>query len=158
LSGRWVARSARVADRGSGSSSANAWRPSTGRTRSGSPGRRPPRMSDASWSPSRTISSLRRDRQGSREAVSRRVPGATPEVHRAAATEAEAEGMSLNAWVETAITAAVSERRGSTNRRRRPRRPQCVRRRGRIRDYAVAVDETRCQASLGSGQNPARVC
>lgn len=43
----------------------------------------------------------------------------TPEFHRAAATEAEAEGMSLNAWVETAITAAVSERRGSKDRRRR---------------------------------------
>jgi hypothetical protein len=123
LSGRWVARSARVADRGSGSSSANAWRPSTGRTRSGSPGRRPSRMSQTLPGVRRGLSrALRRDRQGSREAVSRRVPGATPEVHRAAATEAEAEGMSLNAWVETAITAAVSERRGSTNRRRRARK------------------------------------
>jgi predicted HicB family RNase H-like nuclease len=33
----------------------------------------------------------------------------TPEVHRAAAKEAEASGMSLNAWVETAITGAVKE-------------------------------------------------
>ena len=35
----------------------------------------------------------------------------TPEVHRAAAVEAEASGMSLNAWVEAAITSAVRETR-----------------------------------------------
>ena len=35
----------------------------------------------------------------------------TPEVHRAAATAAEAEGMSLNAWVETALTAVAAQSR-----------------------------------------------
>ena len=35
----------------------------------------------------------------------------TPEVHRAAAVEAEASGMSLNAWVEAAITSVVRETR-----------------------------------------------
>jgi predicted HicB family RNase H-like nuclease len=35
----------------------------------------------------------------------------TPELHRAAANEAEASGMSLNAWVEAAITSVVRERR-----------------------------------------------
>jgi predicted HicB family RNase H-like nuclease len=35
----------------------------------------------------------------------------TPEVHRAAAVQAEASGMSLNAWVEEAITAMVREPR-----------------------------------------------
>jgi predicted HicB family RNase H-like nuclease len=35
----------------------------------------------------------------------------TPEVHRAAVREAEAAGMSLNAWVEGAITAVVGEQR-----------------------------------------------
>jgi predicted HicB family RNase H-like nuclease len=35
----------------------------------------------------------------------------TPEVHRAAAVEAEASGMSLNAWVEAAITSVVREAR-----------------------------------------------
>ena len=40
----------------------------------------------------------------------------TPEVHRAVATAAEAEGMSLNAWVETAITAVAEQRRASTTR------------------------------------------
>ena len=35
----------------------------------------------------------------------------TPEVHRAAAIEAEASGMSLNAWVEAAITSVVKEHR-----------------------------------------------
>ena len=37
----------------------------------------------------------------------------TPEVHRAAAIEAEAAGMSLNAWVEEAITSVVREKRPS---------------------------------------------
>jgi predicted HicB family RNase H-like nuclease len=37
----------------------------------------------------------------------------TAEVHRAAATQAEASGMSLNAWVETAIATAVRHRTGS---------------------------------------------
>ena len=45
----------------------------------------------------------------------------TPEVHRAAAREAETAGMSLNAWVETAIVAVVRERRGSEKRPRRTR-------------------------------------
>ncbi len=35
----------------------------------------------------------------------------TPEVHRAATVEAEASGMSLNAWVEAAITSVVRETR-----------------------------------------------
>lgn len=34
----------------------------------------------------------------------------TPELHRAAAIEAEASGMSLNAWVEATITSVVRER------------------------------------------------
>jgi len=37
----------------------------------------------------------------------------TPEVHRAAATAAEAEGLSLNAWVETTISSVALQRRGS---------------------------------------------
>jgi predicted HicB family RNase H-like nuclease len=43
----------------------------------------------------------------------------TPEVHRAAAVNAEAAGMSLNAWVETAITTAAKERTGSAKSSRR---------------------------------------
>ena len=35
----------------------------------------------------------------------------TPELHRAAAVEAQASGMSLNAWVEAALTSVVRERR-----------------------------------------------
>jgi predicted HicB family RNase H-like nuclease len=35
----------------------------------------------------------------------------TPELHRAAAIEAERSGMSLNAWVEAALTSVVRERR-----------------------------------------------
>lgn len=35
----------------------------------------------------------------------------TPELHRAAAIEAEASGMSLNAWVEAAIDSVVREKR-----------------------------------------------
>lgn len=52
----------------------------------------------------------------------------TPELHRAAAIEAEASGMSLNAWVEAAITSVVRETRpayeGSqaSNKRRRGRK------------------------------------
>ena len=37
----------------------------------------------------------------------------TPELHRAATIEAEAAGMSLNAWVEATITTVVRERRPS---------------------------------------------
>jgi len=37
----------------------------------------------------------------------------TPELHRAATIEAEASGMSLNAWVEATITSVVRERRPS---------------------------------------------
>jgi predicted HicB family RNase H-like nuclease len=43
----------------------------------------------------------------------------TPEVHRAASKKAEASGMSLNAWVETAITSAVKEQPESVKRYRR---------------------------------------
>jgi hypothetical protein len=43
----------------------------------------------------------------------------TPEVHRAVATAAEAAGMSLNAWVETAITTVVRDREASGARRTR---------------------------------------
>jgi predicted HicB family RNase H-like nuclease len=43
----------------------------------------------------------------------------TPEVHRAAAMNAEAAGMSLNAWLESAITTAVKEPPGSAKRSRR---------------------------------------
>lgn len=43
----------------------------------------------------------------------------TPEVHRAVATAAEAAGMSLNAWVETAITTVVRDREASRARRTR---------------------------------------
>jgi len=35
----------------------------------------------------------------------------TPELHRAATIEAEASGLSLNAWVEATITSVVRERR-----------------------------------------------
>ena len=35
----------------------------------------------------------------------------TPEVHRAVATAAEADGVSLNAWVETTISAIANQRR-----------------------------------------------
>lgn len=35
----------------------------------------------------------------------------TPELHRAASIEAEASGMSLNSWIEAAITSAVREKR-----------------------------------------------
>jgi predicted HicB family RNase H-like nuclease len=42
----------------------------------------------------------------------------TPEVHRAVATAAEAEGMSLNAWVETAIS-TVAEKRKPARRAKR---------------------------------------
>ena len=37
----------------------------------------------------------------------------TPEVHRAVATAAEAEGVSLNSWVETTISAIADQRRGA---------------------------------------------
>jgi len=37
----------------------------------------------------------------------------TPELHRAAVVEAEAAGMSLNAWLEQAITSVVKESRPS---------------------------------------------
>jgi hypothetical protein len=42
----------------------------------------------------------------------------TPELHRAAAIEAEAAGMSLNAWVEATITAVVREGRPDYGKRR----------------------------------------
>jgi predicted HicB family RNase H-like nuclease len=37
----------------------------------------------------------------------------TPEVHRAVATAAEAEGVSLNAWVESTLTAVVGQEKGA---------------------------------------------
>jgi len=37
----------------------------------------------------------------------------TPELHRAAAIEAESSGKSLNAWVEETLTSIVKERRAS---------------------------------------------
>jgi predicted HicB family RNase H-like nuclease len=40
----------------------------------------------------------------------------TPELHRAAATVAEASGLSLNAWVEAAIAAVVKEPPSSAKR------------------------------------------
>ena len=43
----------------------------------------------------------------------------TPDVHRAVATAAEAEGMSLNAWVESTLTAVATQQR--TTRTRTPR-------------------------------------
>lgn len=43
----------------------------------------------------------------------------SPEVHRAAAVEAEASGLSLNAWVEAAITAVARERLGPPKKARR---------------------------------------
>lgn len=43
----------------------------------------------------------------------------TPKVHRAAAIEAEASGLSLNAWVESVITTVVKERGASASRTRR---------------------------------------
>ena len=43
----------------------------------------------------------------------------TPDVHRAAAKNAEASGMSLSAWVETAIATAAKERPASVKRSRR---------------------------------------
>lgn len=53
----------------------------------------------------------------------------TPEVHRAAAVSAEAEGMSLNAWVETAIATAVEERAGSAGRSRRSAKTSATKKR-----------------------------
>lgn len=37
----------------------------------------------------------------------------TPEVHRAVATAAEAEGVSLNAWVESTLTAVAGQEKGA---------------------------------------------
>ena len=47
----------------------------------------------------------------------------TPEVHRAAAIEAESSGMSLNAWVEETITSVVKERRSGYQRSKGPAKP-----------------------------------
>lgn len=47
----------------------------------------------------------------------------TPEVHRAAAIEAESSGMSLNAWVEETITSVVKERRPGYQRSKGPAKP-----------------------------------
>jgi predicted HicB family RNase H-like nuclease len=43
----------------------------------------------------------------------------TPEVHRAVATAAEAEGVSLNAWVESTLTAVAGQERGAQRARAR---------------------------------------
>ena len=50
----------------------------------------------------------------------------TPELHRAVTVQAEASGMSLNAWVEATLTAVVRERRqecgrSQDTRRKRPK-------------------------------------
>jgi predicted HicB family RNase H-like nuclease len=55
----------------------------------------------------------------------------TPEVHRVVATAAEAQGMSLNAWVETAISEVASQRRPSTVLGAKPRKPASKRRKAR---------------------------
>jgi len=47
----------------------------------------------------------------------------TPEVHRAAAIEAESSGMSLNAWVEETITSVFKERRSGYQRSKGPAKP-----------------------------------
>ena len=45
----------------------------------------------------------------------------TPELHRAAAIEAEASGMSLNAWIEETLSAVVREGRPVYGKRREPK-------------------------------------
>lgn len=45
----------------------------------------------------------------------------TPELHRAAAIEAEASGMSLNAWIEATLSAVVREARPDYGKRREAR-------------------------------------
>ena len=57
----------------------------------------------------------------------------TPEVHRAVATAAEAEGMSLNAWVETAIAGVVEDRGDRAARKSRPKKKASAKTRGRRR-------------------------
>lgn len=57
----------------------------------------------------------------------------TPELHRAAATEAEASGLSLNAWVETAIATVVRERHSPYGGRRRTSRSRSTKKRSRNR-------------------------
>jgi predicted HicB family RNase H-like nuclease len=47
----------------------------------------------------------------------------TPDVHRAVATAAEAEGMSLNAWVESTLTAVATQGRKSRTRTSRGASP-----------------------------------
>jgi predicted HicB family RNase H-like nuclease len=46
----------------------------------------------------------------------------TPEVHRAVAIAAEAEGMSLNAWVETTISGIAEQRRSNPTLEARPKK------------------------------------
>ena len=53
----------------------------------------------------------------------------TPEVHRVVATAAEAEGMSLNAWVETAISEVARQRRPTLA--AKPKKPASKRRKAR---------------------------
>ncbi len=48
----------------------------------------------------------------------------SPELHRAAAHEAESEGMSLNAWVERAITSVVREESPAWTEAPRSRKPR----------------------------------
>lgn len=55
----------------------------------------------------------------------------TPEVHRVVATAAEAEGMSLNAWVETAISEVASQRRPNAVLGAKPTKPARKRRKAR---------------------------
>ena len=47
----------------------------------------------------------------------------TPELHRAAAIEAESSGKSLNAWVEETLTSVVKERRVHYRRSKAPGKP-----------------------------------
>jgi predicted HicB family RNase H-like nuclease len=53
----------------------------------------------------------------------------TPELHRAAAIEAEASGMSLNAWIEATLSAVVRERRPEYGKRRDAKGPHKEQRR-----------------------------
>ena len=57
----------------------------------------------------------------------------TPDVHRAVATAAEAEGVSLNAWVETAITSVVEDRGDGPARPSRPKRKASAKTSGKRR-------------------------
>lgn len=59
----------------------------------------------------------------------------TPEIHRQAAIEAESSGMSLNAWVEAAISLVVKESRSSYD---TPRNPANTRAKKKIKTRTAA--------------------